>query len=104
MERSMVAQRIVHQALTNAEGKITNVIINKQMISDIRLALRRRVEYLYAKRQQKSEEQQEDERKERKAATIKELEAMKRKVEKAKEVMRNIDQEFGVIRIVLFFM
>ena len=82
-----------------AGGKITDVTIDKQMMSDVRRASRRRVEYLHAKRQQKSEEQQEAERKERKAATIKELESKERKVdEEAKEVMRSIDQELGVIR------
>ena len=75
MERSMVAQRIVHQALAKTGGKVTDVTIDKQMMSDVRLASRRRIEYLDAKRQQKSEEEHEADRKKRKAATIKELEA-----------------------------
>ena len=64
-----------------AGGKITDVTIDKQMMSDVRRASRRRVEYLDAKRQQKSEAQQEAERKERKAVTIKELESRERKVD-----------------------
>ena len=49
LERSMVAQRIVHQELTKAGGKITDVTIEKQMMTDVRLASRRRVEYLDSK-------------------------------------------------------
>ena len=79
-----------------AGGKITDVTIDKQMMSDVRLASRRRIEYLDAKRQQKSDEEQEADRKKRKAATIKELEAKKRKVdEEAKKVIRSIDMNFG---------
>ena len=49
LERSMVAQRIVHQELTKAGGKITDVTIEKQMMTDVRLASRRRVQYLNSK-------------------------------------------------------
>ena len=54
-ERSMVAQRVVHQAITKS-GKFMSITIDTQMIGDVRMASRRRVEYLEARKQEKTEE------------------------------------------------
>ena len=97
-ERSMVAQRVVHQGITKA-GHFIKVNIDKQMLSDVRMASRRRKDYLEAKRMEKTEEEKLAETKKRKASALKELQAKKKKVEEeAQQAKRSIDEEMDKLR------
>ena len=97
-ERSMVAQRVVHQAITKA-GKVTRINIDTQMIGDVRMAWRRRDDYLEARKQEKTEEEKKAEAKKRRQSALKDLEAKKRKVEEeAQQAKRSIDEEMAQLR------
>ena len=79
-ERSMVAQRVVNQAISKA-GKFTNIDIDKQMLGDVRQASQRRKQYLESQKQLKTEEERLAEAKKRKASALKELQAKKKRLE-----------------------
>ena len=99
MERSLIAQRLVHQAIPKTEKKLLDIAITKQMVADVRMASSRRVAYLEAKREEQSEKQAAIELKKRKASAIRELEAKKKKVnQEASEALRSIDQELIALR------
>ena len=57
MEVSLIAQRLVHQAIPKTENKLLDIAITKQMVADVRMASSRRVAYLEAKREEQSEKQ-----------------------------------------------
>ena len=97
-ERSMVAQRVVHQAISKA-GKFTNINIDKQMLGDVRQASLRRKQYLESQKQLKTEEERLAEAKKRKASALKELQAKKKRLEEETvEAKRSIDEEIAQLR------
>ena len=97
-ERSMVAQRVVHQAIFKA-GKFTNINIDKQMLGDVRQASLRRKQYLESQKQLKTEEERLAEAKKRKASALKELQAKKKRLEEETvEAKRSIDEEIAQLR------
>ena len=97
-EESLIAQRLVYQAVPTNGRKILVVEIDKQMIADVRMALLRRKQALEAKKLQKPWEQREIE--ERKLSAIQDLVAKRRKVvEEHKQVMKDIEGGLKVISV-----
>ena len=54
---SLVAQRLVHQAIPKDGNMLLDIDVNKKMISDVRLATNRRVAYLQSEKDEASEKQ-----------------------------------------------
>ena len=98
-ERSLVSQRIVHQAIPKDGKRYLDIDINKQMIADVRSAWRRREQYLEERRQKKSDEERAAEQNKRKRAEIMELEEKKRKInEESSMVVKSLDQKISNLR------
>ena len=98
-EESLIAQRLVHQAVPTNGRKFLDVEIDKQMIADVRMAWRRREQTLEAKKLQKPQEQREAEEKKRKLSAIQDLVAKRRRVvEEHKQVMKDIEGGLQVLR------
>ena len=96
-EESLIAQRLVYQAVPTNGRKILVVEIDKQMIADVRMALLRRKQALEAKKLQKPWEQREIE--ERKLSAIQDLVAKRRKVvEEHEQVIKDIESGLKVLR------
>ena len=103
-ERSMVAQRVIHQAISRA-WKFTNIDIDKQMLGDVRQASQRRKQYLESQKQLKTEEERLAEAKKRKASALKELQAKKKRLEEETvEAKRSIDEEIAQLRRLWFIL
>ena len=98
-EESLIAQRLVHQAIPTDGNKFLDVVIDKQMIGDVRMAWRRREARLEEKRLEKTQEQRDAEDKKRKRDEIQELVSKKKKMtEELKQAMKNIDVKLQDLR------
>lgn len=98
-EKSLVARRIVYQALPKSGTGFLDVEIDKLMISDVRMAWRRYNDYLDAMKLEKSEKQKKADQKKRKNKEIEELLAKKKKVEEEAKVQKmSIDAQVDALR------
>ena len=98
-ESSLIAQRLVHQAIPGGGKNFLEIHIDKKMIADVRMAWRRREQYLEAKRAEKTEEQRRIEQKKRRLTEISELEAKKKKIsEETTQVLKTIDCQLNHLR------
>ena len=99
LERSLVAQRIVHQAIPKQGRKFLDIEIDGQMIADVRGASRRRVDYLKKLQLEKSDEERSADQKKRKLSEIQELEARKKiMIEEKRNAVRDIEQQIDNLR------
>ena len=77
VERPLVAQRIVHQAIPKQGRRFLDIEIDRQMIADVGGASRRR-DYLKKLQLEKYDEERSADEKKRNLSEIKELEAPKK--------------------------
>ena len=96
-EKSLIAQRLVHQAIRK-EKSILNIKIDHKMLIAVKLASQRRAQHLKDKAREDAEEQAHRIREKRRYLDIQELKAKKRKLVSEKEAAINlIDDELNQV-------
>ena len=78
-ERSLVAQRLVFQAIPRRN--FLDINVDSKMIADVRMACRRYKDYLEERKQEETDEQKAKDQKRKQKAEIEELLVKKRKLD-----------------------
>ena len=98
-ERSLISQRLVHQAIPKTGKKFLEMDIDKQMMIDVRFSKQKYMAYLEDKRNEKTEEEKAADLKKRKNSEIKSLFAKKKKMsEDHNDALKKLEYQIEQLR------